>query len=325
MKQQSPVSRQRPAAADAAPPALRQAVLDGLFASPKHLPSAYLYDARGSALFERICELPEYYPTRTELAILRAHADEMAGCIGDGAVLVEPGCGAGLKTCLLLSRMHAPRAYVPIEISATALQASVQAVAGRCPKLAIRPLQADFTRAFALPEGLAGARRVVFFFPGSTIGNFDPQQAQALLARWRLLGGPDAGLLIGVDLRKDPAVLQAAYDDAQGVTAAFNLNLLLRVNREFGADFDPASFAHVARYDEARGRVEMHLQSRKAQTVRVDGQALRFADGETIHTENSYKYTPDGFAAMARQAGWQEAARWSDDAARFGVQFLRAG
>ena len=325
MKQPSPVSQKRPAAAEAAPPALRQAVLDGLFAQPKRLPSAYLYDARGSALFEQICALPEYYPTRTELTILRMHAGEMAARIGTGAVLVEPGCGSGLKTCLLLSRMQAPCAYVPIEISATALQASVQAVASRCPKLAIHPLQADFTRAFALPGALGTTRRVVFFFPGSTIGNFDPPQAQALLARWRLLGGPDAGLLIGVDLRKDPAVLQAAYDDAQGVTAAFNLNLLARVNREFAADFDPAAFAHVARYDEARGRIEMHLQSRKAQTVRLDGQALRFAAGETIHTENSYKYTPDGFAAMARQAGWQEVARWSDDAQRFGVQFLRAG
>ncbi len=324
MKRENPVPQTQAATEDAAPPALHRAVLDGLLSSPKTLPSAYLYDAAGSALFERICELPEYYPTRTERTILQTHAVEMAACIGPQAVLVEPGSGSGLKTSLLLAQLDRPSAYVPVEISASALDASVQAMSAQFAQLPIHPLQADFTQAFGLPDAVRGAGRVVFFFPGSTIGNFDPQQAQALLARWRLLGGAGAGLLIGVDLRKDAAVLQAAYDDAQGVTAAFNRNLLVRLNRELGADFEPASFAHLARYDAPRGRIEMHLQSRRAQTVHVAGHVLRFAVDETIHTENSYKYTQDGFAELARQAGWQAAARWSDALQRFGVQYLHA-
>ncbi len=328
MKHPSLVQQTRFEPHDMAPPALRRAVLDGLLARPRHLPSAYLYDARGSALFEQICTLPEYYPTRTELAILQTHAAAMAARIGSRAVLVEPGSGAGVKTALLLAQLHEPAAYVPVEISPSALEVTVQAMAARFPQLPIHPQQADFTQAFTLPPALGHAggagERVVFFFPGSTIGNFDPQQAQALLARWRLLGGPNAGLLIGIDLRKDVAVLQAAYDDAQGVTAAFNRNLLVRINREFGADFVPDAFDHLARYDAEHGRIEMHLQSREAQVAHIVGHALRFDAGETIHTENSYKYTLSGFAALAEQAGWQQDAHWTDPLQRFGVLAMRA-
>ncbi|SCC95079.1 Histidine-specific methyltransferase EgtD [Thiomonas sp. X19] len=331
MKHPSPVEQTRFEPEDMSPPALRRAVLDGLLASPKHLPSAYLYDARGSALFEQICTLPEYYPTRTERAILQTHAGEMAARIGPRAVLVEPGSGAGVKTALLLAQLQQAAAYVPVEISPTALEATVQAMVARFPQLPIHPQQADFTQAFTLPPALRHVGgsgelggRVVFFFPGSTIGNFDPQQAQALLARWRLLGGADAGLLIGIDLRKDVAVLQAAYDDVQGVTAAFNRNLLVRINREFGADFVPDAFDHLARYDTVQGRIEMHLQSREAQAVHLAGHTLRFDAGETIHTENSYKYTLDGFAALAGKAGWQLDAQWTDPLQRFGVLAMRA-
>ncbi len=334
MKRASPLHEPQDVPEDLAPTSLRLAVLEGLLDSPKHLPSAYLYDARGSALFERICELPEYYPTRTELAILQTHAGDMATCIGPRAILVEPGSGAGVKTALLLERLLQPAAYVPVEISPTALQASVRAMAARFAHLPIHPLQADFTQAFTLPHALrrgdAGRAegeidgRVVFFFPGSTIGNFDPQHAQALLTRWRLLGGADAGLLIGVDLRKDAAVLQAAYDDAQGVTAAFNRNLLVRANREFAADFAPDSFDHLVRYDSVQGRIEMHLRSREAQVVHIAGHTLCFDAGETIHTENSYKYTLGGFAALAALAGWRLDAQWTDPLRRFGVLAMRA-
>ena len=298
--------------------ALRSAVLEGLLDSPKRLPSAYFYDATGSALFESICELPEYYLTRAETEILQHHAAEMARRIGSGALLVEPGCGSGEKACLLLQHLHEPAGFVPIEISSSALEGAERLVRGRFPQLPVHALRADFTAPFALPAAAAAARPV-FFFPGSTLGNFDPAHALTLLRRWRALG---QAAVVGVDLRKDPATLVAAYDDARGVTAAFNRNLLARINRELGADFDPQSFAHEAIWNESEGRIEMHLRSRHAQTVRVDGRRLEFRAGESIHTENSYKYTVDGFADLAARAGWQLAARWTDSQARFGVQLL---
>ena len=299
---------------------LRSAVLDGLLDNPKRLPSAYLYDTTGSALFEAICELPEYYLTRAETEILQRHAPEMARRIGSGALLIEPGCGSGEKACTLLQHLPEPAGFVPIEISPSALDGARRLVRERFPQLPVHPLQADFTASFSIPDA-PPASRPVFFFPGSTLGNFDPAQALTLLRRWRALGRQ---ALVGVDLRKDPATLLAAYDDARGVTAAFNLNLLDRINREFGADFDPQSFAHEAIWNEAEGRIEMHLRSRRAQTVRLDGRRLAFRAGESIHTENSYKYTVDGFAELAARAGWQVAAHWTDSQQRFGVQLLDA-
>lgn len=299
---------------------LRSAVLEGLLDRPKRLPSAYLYDATGSALFESICELPEYYLTRAETEILQRHGAEMAQRMGSGALLVEPGCGSGEKACMLLQHLHEPAGFVPIEISTSALESAERLVRGRFPQLPVHPLQTDFTASFALPAA-APASRPVFFFPGSTLGNFDPAHALELLRRWRAMG---TAALVGVDLRKDAATLVAAYDDARGVTAAFNRNLLARINREFDADFDPQSFAHEAIWNESEGRIEMHLRSRRAQTVRLDGRRLEFRAGETIHTENSYKYTVEGFAELAGRAGWKLAARWTDSRARFGVQLLSA-
>ena len=300
---------------------LRSAVLDGLRASPKRLPSAYLYDATGSALFESICALPEHYLTRAETEILQRHAPEMARCIGPGALLIEPGCGSGEKACMLLQHLEEPAGFVPIEISPSALQAAEGLVRGRFPRLAVHPLRADFTASWSLPADLAPGGRPVLFFPGSTLGNFDPTQALALLRRWRAIG---TQAVIGVDLRKDPAVLIPAYDDARGVTAAFNRNLLARINREFGADFDLQSFAHEAIWNDREGRMEMHLRSLRAQSVQVDGHRLEFQAGETIHTENSYKYTVEGLGELARRAGWQVAACWKDEQGRFAEHLLRA-
>ena len=297
---------------------LRGAVLDGLLGTPKRLPSAYLYDSAGSALFESICELPEYYLTRAETEILQRHAPEMARRMGAGALLVEPGCGSGEKACMLLQHLQQPAGFVPIEISTSALEGARRLLRERFPALPVHPLQADFTASFTLPD-VAAASRPVFFFPGSTLGNFDPASALGLLRRWRAMGN---AALVGVDLRKDPDTLVAAYDDARGVTAAFNLNLLARINREFGADFDPGSFAHEAIWNASESRIEMHLRSRHAQTVRVDGQRLEFRAGETIHTENSYKYTFEGFAELARRAGWRLTGQWTDSGGRFAEYFL---
>ncbi len=297
---------------------LRGAVLEGLLGTPKRLPSAYLYDTAGSALFESICELPEYYLTRAETEILQRHAPDMARRIGAGALLVEPGCGSGEKACMLLQHLREPVGFVPIEISTSALEGARRLLRERFPALPVHALQADFTASFTLPE-VAAASRPVFFFPGSTLGNFDPANALSLLRRWRAMG---SGALVGVDLRKDPDTLVAAYDDARGVTAAFNLNLLERINREFGADFDPGSFAHEAIWNATESRIEMHLRSRHAQTVRVDGQRLEFRAGETIHTENSYKYTVQGFADLARHAGWTLSGHWTDSGGRFAEYFL---
>lgn len=290
-------------------------VLEGLRARPRRLPPKLFYDARGSELFERITRLPEYYLTRAELEIMNAHAGEMAQRIGARAALIEFGSGASEKTPLLLERLERPTAYVPIDISRDALLASARRIARRFGGLRVLPVHADFDQAVTLPALPAATRRRLVYFPGSTIGNFAPARARAFLARTAELarGQIEPGaLLIGFDLRKDPDVLLRAYDDAAGVTAAFNRNALAHIDRLLGADFDPDRFAHVVRWNEEAGRVEMHLEALEAMTVHVGGEAIRFERGDRIWTESSYKYTPEGFDALAVAAGYRPAAHWFD-------------
>ncbi|MFO7654408.1 MAG: L-histidine N(alpha)-methyltransferase [Candidatus Krumholzibacteriia bacterium] len=301
---------------------MRREIVAGLAQPQKTVACKYLYDERGSHLFERICDLPEYYPTRTEIAILRRHGDEMAAELGPGCLVLEYGSGSAVKTELLLSRLATPVAYVPIEISEDALLASLRRLRGRFPRLEVLPVCADYTEPLDLPHPRLEPRRRAAFFPGSTIGNFAPGAAQRFLRRIRRTVGRDGALLIGVDLRKDPAVLEAAYDDAAGVTAAFDLNLLRRLNRDLGADFVLDRFRHRAVWNDEHGRVEMHLESLVPQSVRVNGTRVEFRAGETIHTENSYKYTLEEFSALAAGCGWQVRSVWTDDARLFSVQYL---
>jgi dimethylhistidine N-methyltransferase len=295
-------------------------VLEGLSQPHKSLPTAFLYDERGSRLFEAICNLPEYYPTRTELRIMRARIAEIAQAIGPEAMIVEWGSGSSLKTQLLLEHLSDPVAYVPVDISRGHLLASAGALAARFPRLQVLPVCADFTQPFGVPTPERAARRRVLYFPGSTIGNFEPAVAVELMRQMADQVGPGGGLLIGVDLRKDPEILEAAYDDAQGVTAQFNLNLLRRANRELGADFDLAGFRHEAVWDDALGRIEMRLVSLRAQTVRLGGRRFTFAEGERIHTEDSHKYTLEGFAELAARAGFRRDRVWTDPQRLFSIQ-----
>lgn len=296
----------------------------GLAAVPRRIPCKYFYDAQGSALFERIAELPEYYLAATELDLLRRHARVFAACMGPEAELVEFGAGSVQKVRLLLDALAWPRAYVPIDISREHLEAAAARLALDYPDLAIRPVVADYTQPLALPPPAGGARRRVGFFPGSTIGNFSPAAARHFLRRTaRLLDG--GGLLVGVDLVKDPARLHAAYNDAAGLTAAFNRNVLARANRELGADFDLDGFAHYAFYQPLARRIEMHLVSLASQTVRLDGRDIRFAAGEAIHTENSYKYTVEGFRRLAASAGFAPRGCWLDAEGLFSLHWLQAG
>jgi dimethylhistidine N-methyltransferase len=294
-------------------------VLCGLQSSPKALPAKYLYDERGSLLFEEICELPEYYPTRVEVALLRRHARSLGILAGEGATLVEFGAGALKKIELLLAAFARPDVYMPVDISGAFLEAQSEALQTRWPHLQVRPVIADFTQA-DLPPVRAGEHRFGFF-PGSTIGNFEPDAACAFLRRARqaLAGG---GMLVGVDLVKSPALLHHAYNDAAGITAAFNKNILLRINREIGADFDPGQFEHYAFYDPRRRRVEMHLVSRCDQTVSVAGEMVSFAEGETLHTENSYKYTVEEFQDLALAAGFLPQQVFVDDSRLFSLHWL---
>jgi len=298
-----------------------QSVLDGLGRPQKVLDCKYLYDARGSVLFDEICRLPEYYPTRTETAILEAHAAAIAEAAGPGAELVELGSGASVKTRILLSALDRPARYLPLDLAAGHMQAAATELRRSYPGLVVQPLVADFAEPFALPPSREGGRRVLFF-PGSTIGNFDRDGAERLLARLKRDLQADL-FVIGVDLIKDVRVLHAAYDDAAGVTAAFNLNLLARINRELGGDFDLAGFHHLARVDRGLGRVEMHLVSLADQQVRVGGRSFGFEAGETIHTENSHKYAVDEFTALAARAGWSGDAVWTDASRLFSVHLLR--
>lgn len=294
------------------------AVLRGLSAPAKNLPSRFLYDGRGSALFEEITQLPEYYPTRTEMRILTEHAAEMMEGLGRGAVLVEFGSGSSLKTERLLAHAPPETTYVPVDVSDAALTDAVERLAARFPELDVRPIVGDFSQPIALPDDLAG-RPLAGFFPGSTIGNFGRQDAVALLRTFGL-GLPGAGrLIVGADLKKDIPTLVAAYSDSKGVTAAFNLNLLRRINRELGADFDLDTFCHVALYNREAGRMEMHLESTVAQDVKVLGRKVRFVAGERIHTENSHKFSVDGFRAMGRAAGWKTGRLWTDAGGKFSV------
>jgi dimethylhistidine N-methyltransferase len=302
----------------------RQEVLQGLRSSPRTVPSKYLYDARGSALFDEICTLAEYYPTRTELGIMREHVGEMAALAGPGAVVVELGSGSAIKTELLLAALHEPAAYIPIDIAQDALGEASARVAARFPGLRVAPVCADYTAPLSLPLPAGGP--VLVYFPGSTVGNFTTEEARGFLRRIRDLCAPSGGgLLIGVDLDKAPRILNAAYDDARGVTAAFNLNLLARMNRELGADFHLEAFRHAAPYDAAIGRVEMRLISLRAQRVHVAGEAFDLSEGEAITTEYSYKYSPARFASVAEAAGFRVNRVWTDPASLFSVQHLIAG
>lgn len=303
----------------------RDAVWRGLGHTPKRLPSKYFYDAVGSHLFDRICELPEYYPTRTELGILRDHAAAMARAIGPDALVLEYGSGSSVKTRLLLDALESPAAYVPVDISGDYLQGVAASLMLDYPELDVLPVAADFTRPFAVPEPARPEARRVAFFPGSTIGNFTPATAVRLLDDMAQTVGPGGAVLIGIDLRKDPRVLQRAYDDWSGVTALFNRNILARANRELAADFDVSKFRHHAVYNSARGRVEMHLVSTAAQVVRVAGRPFRFAEWEGVRTEYSYKYTPAGFAALAKRAGLAVERSWTDPQRYFAVLLLTCG
>jgi len=303
--------------------AFAEDVREGLLRRRKELKAKYFYDAEGSRLFEAITELPEYYPTRTEIALLQEQAPAMAAHIPTGAALVEFGSGASTKTRILLDAAPQTGVYVPIDISRSALDEAAQAIARDYPGLSVAPLVDDFTTALNLP-GEVGERPRVGFFPGSTIGNFRPEEVVSFLAGARHLLGEGAGFLVGIDLVKDPAVLVAAYDDAQGVTAAFNLNLLTRMNRELEGNFDLAGFQHRAVWNAEESRVEMHLASLSDQKASVAGKTFRFAAGETIHTENSYKFTVEGFAALAGKAGWKLERRWESPAPSFAVVLLRA-
>lgn len=287
------------------------AVLSGLRSAPKELPSKYFYDRAGSRLFEEITRLDEYYVTRVETGILRRHAAALAEALGPEARLIEPGAGSGLKIRLLLDRLERPAGYVPIDVSESALAGAVDELSRRYPGLDIRPLRADFSGPIEIPEGRS--RRNVVFFPGSTIGNLHPPEASRFLRRLRQLAGPKGALVVGVDLKKDPAVLEAAYDDARGVTAEFNRNLLRRINRELGADFRPDAFRHRAFYDAARGRIEMHLVSEARQEVRIAGERVVLEGGESIRTECSYKYAPDEFEALLHGAGLRVEAPFTDE------------
>jgi dimethylhistidine N-methyltransferase len=283
----------------------------------------YFYDQAGSKLFDRICELESYYPTRTEVSILCESMPGIIEALGPRVLLVEFGSGSSYKTRLLLDHLLEPAAYVPIDISRDHLAEAAGAIARDYRGLEVLPICADFTDPVPLPEPRVHARRRVVFFPGSTIGNFEPEQARHLLESVREDCGPGGGLLIGVDLRKDPALLHAAYDDDEGVTAAFNLNLLRRINRELGADFVLDQFAHEIRWVEDAGRVEMHLRSRCDQTVTLGEESWDFVDGETIHTESSHKWSIEGFTALAASAGLSPEQVWTDPNQLFSVHLYR--
>jgi dimethylhistidine N-methyltransferase len=296
-------------------------VLAGLSRPQKALAPKYFYDEAGSALFESICRTPEYYPTRVETALLARVADDLAPDIGLGAALIEFGSGASEKTRLILDAAPGFRLYVPIDISVEALAAAAARIAAAYPNLRVAPIAADFTRPLRQAV-LTGAPTVMGFFPGSTIGNFTPAEAQRFLTGAHTLLGLCASFLIGVDLVKDVDVLRAAYNDAAGVTAAFNLNVLARMNRELGGDFRLDRFAHRAIWNPDLSRIEMHLESLEAQTATVAGQTFHFRQGETLHTENSHKFTTASFTALAVSAGWRVKAHWTSDVQPFAAFLL---
>jgi L-histidine Nalpha-methyltransferase len=302
----------------------RTDVLLGLGLTPKRLAPKYFYDRAGSLLFDAICELPEYYVTRAETSIMRARVSEIVASWGPRVRLVEPGAGSGTKTRLVLEALGPERCveYVPVDISREHLAHAAAALRADYPWLKVTPLAADFATDLPVPASDDGARTVVYF-PGSTVGNFDPPDAERLLARFRRAAGASGTVVLGVDLKKNPATLHAAYNDASGVTAAFNRNVLTRMNRELGADFDVDAFAHYAFYEPVRGRIEMHLVSLRRQEVTVAGTRFRFAEGESIHTECSYKYDLQTAERLARSAGLHLLDAWLDEERRFAVLELR--
>jgi len=300
----------------------RAEVLRGLRRTPKELPTKYLYDARGAALYERICALEEYYPPRTEIAIMRANIGEITAHLGTNLRLVEYGCGNCAKTRILLDSLPDAATYVPIDISMEQLRRVSRELDNHYRELAILPVCADYTGRFELPPLRRPGERTAVYFPGSTIGNFHPGPARDFLRQIAGICGPGGGLLIGVDLKKDPDILHRAYNDAEGVTAAFNLNLLARLNRELDGDFDLTAFRHYAFYNPIEGRIEMHLVSLREQTARIGDASISFAWGETIWTESSYKYTLEGFKALAGEAGFRVARVWTDERQWFSVQYL---
>jgi dimethylhistidine N-methyltransferase len=319
------VSRERPVRLlDLHPPAddFAQDVIDGLTATEKSLSPKYFYDARGSRLFDRITELPEYYLTRTELAIMDASMAEIADHVGAEASVIEFGAGSGLKTRQLLAGLHGPVAYVPVEISKGHLLESAQAIAAEFPEIEVLPVCADFTRPFDLPQPARMPVRNLVYFPGSTIGNFPKPDAVELLRVMYAEAAEGGALLIGVDLRKDRQTLERAYDDDAGVTADFNLNLLARINRELGADFDLEKFHHDATWNPDAGRMEMRLVSDAAQSVQLQGRRIEFARGEAILTEYSHKYELDEFADLAAEAGFSVDEIWVDENRLFSIQLL---
>jgi dimethylhistidine N-methyltransferase len=306
---------------DEASEAFARDLVIGLSRRPREIPCKYFYDARGSELFDRICRLPEYYQTRTETALLRDHAGEIARLMGPNVELIEFGAGSLAKVRILLDALDTPQSYVPIDISGDYLLDVVVGLEEDYPDMTLRPVIADFTQGLTLPAREMAVSRRVGFFPGSTIGNFTRDAAVAFLknAAKLLKGG---GLLIGTDLVKDPAILHAAYNDQAGVTAAFNKNLLLRANRELGANFDLNQFAHYASYNPSGMKIEMYLVSLARQTVRVTGEAIRFAQGDAIHTEDSHKYTIEGFTELAAEAGFAPRKSWTDEHKLFAMHWL---
>jgi L-histidine N-alpha-methyltransferase len=312
-----------------ADPSLVEDVLGGLLASPKRLSPTYFYDERGSQLFDEICELPEYYITRTETDILEQYSAAIAGRIGPNALLVELGSGASTKTRLLLNELPDLAAYVPVDISRSHLIAAAHRISDAYPGLEVLPACADFTRPFALPKSRRVPSRVVIFFPGSTIGNFEPLAAIDLMKVMRAMATPrlgsasgGGGLVIGFDLRKDPAILERAYDDSAGITAEFNLNVLRRLNRDLGANFELDAFRHQALWVAEASRIEMRLVSTTRQTVTIAGERISFEADEPIITEHCHKYTPDSFARQAAAAGWTSRQTWTDPREYFHVQYL---
>jgi dimethylhistidine N-methyltransferase len=300
-----------------------RAVLDGLSRAPRAIPAKFLYDARGSQLFDQICELPEYYLTRTETGILRDCAPQIAELAGPGRALVEFGSGSSVKSRLLLDALQGPAAYAPIDISRDHLDATADKLRRDYPRLRVEPVCGDYMVIDALPGSVPGARRLGFF-PGSTIGNLTPDEARAFLRRARDLLGDDGAMVLGVDLRKDPSLLHAAYNDSAGVTAAFTLNLLRRMNRELDATLDLAGFAHEALYNGEEGRIEIYARSLRSQTAMVAGWRFMFAAGERIHTEYSYKYDEPTFAALVDGTGFSIGRTWTDDDNFFAVHYLVA-
>lgn len=298
-------------------------VLVGLSKSQKAIPPKFLYDKKGSEIFEKICELPEYYPTRAETEILQKNAKEITSIIGENALVIEPGSGSGEKVRYLLRELKSPAGYVPIEISKDILLRMTEEFGDEFPQLRVLPVCADFSQDIELPVSVdSQSGRKIIFFPGSTIGNLSPDEAIQFLRKFSLMMEPNGGLLIGVDLKKDKETFQLAYDDPQGVTADFNLNLLERLNREVDASFETRNFRHEAFYNEELGRVEMHLKSLIPQLVRVNQTVFRFREGETIHTENSYKYSVEEFCELCAKAKLKIKKHWKDSKNLFCVYYF---